>query len=355
MTATDALRSFAIDHVGFCVGDAARVSHDLVTRYGFVEWAVARTDEARSSLVGRGNIRLVLTEGLTAGHPAARYVERHGDGVADIALATSSAAEAFTEAVRRGAEPVRSPVRRDGFTTAVIGGFGDIVHTLVERAPTVDPRALPGLEPGPAAPAGSGANLHTVDHLAVCLEPGWLQPTVEFYRDVLGFASTFVEKIRVGAQQMNSEVVQSPSRSVTLTLIEPDPTAVPGQIDEFLKNHGGPGVQHVALATDDIVTAVRDLVSRGVVFLNTPAAYYEDLPRRLHVHGHSLEAIQELGILADADRDGELFQIFARSTHPANTFFFEIIERDGAATFGSRNIKALYTAVARDSDGVTDL
>ncbi|MET8569915.1 4-hydroxyphenylpyruvate dioxygenase [Streptomyces sp. NPDC004783] len=342
-----------VDHVGFSVGNLTEATEFFVKGYGMEVFAhsVPGTSEetARQVSLGGGNIRMLLTDAQDTDHPAAAYVNRHGDGVSDIALSTADAAGAFAEAVRRGAVPVAEPRERDGVVTATIGGFADVTHTFVQRATGLDPRALPGLSPAgrgdaqarPDAPAG----LHTVDHFAVCLEAGQLAPTVAFYETVLDFEMVFTERIIVGGQAMDSQVVQSRSGAVTLTLIEPDTSREPGQIDTFIKEHGGGGVQHVAFATDDIVGAVRRLGADGVGFLTTPSTYYDMVPERLDLRRHSLDALRESNILVDEDQDGQLLQIFTKSAHPRGTLFFEVIERLGARTFGSGNIKALYTAV----------
>jgi 4-hydroxymandelate synthase len=272
----------------------------------------------------QGSVVLVL-----AGGPAAQdYVEAHGDGVVDIALRVPSASAAFAEAVARGAEPV-------GETS--VAAFGDVVHTFVS-GPLV------------AAPSGDSV-LCRLDHFAVCLPAGDLRPTVAYYESALGFSKIFEEQIVIGAQAMDSQVVQSESGAVTLTLIEPDLSRDPGQVDEFVKEHGGAGVQHIAFETGDIVRTVATLRDRGVIFLNTPDTYYRQLPGRLALTSHTVDELHGLNILADEDHDGQLYQIFTRSTHPRGTFFLEVIERRGARTFGSGNIKALYEAVELDRHG----
>lgn len=334
-----------VDHLGFYVQDAASTAAWLAG-YGFEVFARSDRDEAALS-IGLGNggrIRLLVTEPLTDDHPGAAYVMRHGDGVADIALRVSDAAAAFAESVRRGAPPVREPTRRAGVTTATILGFGDVVHTFVERAAGADERLLPGLRPSTGEWPVPDPGLADVDHLAVCLEPGQLEPTVERYRDTFDFTSIFTEHVRVGAQAMNSHVIQSRSGAVTLTLLEPDLTREPGQIDEFLKNHGGAGVQHVAFRAEDIVRAVSQIRAHGVEFLSTPDAYYRLLEQRLAPSRHTIAELRGLRVLVDEDPYGQLFQIFARSVHPRRTLFTELIERAGARTFGSGNIKALYQA-----------
>jgi 4-hydroxymandelate synthase len=332
-----------VDHIGLYVEDLAAARSWLVDGYGFSVYAQSRSSTAESVGLGTDQIRLVLTRPGADGHPGAAYVARHGDGVADIALGVPDAAAAFEVAVGRGAHPVTEPVSRDGVVTATVLGFGDVVHTFVERAPSVDERRLPGLSPLGAA--GSSASLSTVDHFAICVEAGQLDGTIEFYQRVFDFEMVFTERIVVGSQAMDSKVVQSRSGAVTLTVIEPDTSLASGQIDDFLRAHRGPGVQHVAFTTDDIVHAVGDIDARGVAFLGTPASYYQQLPNRLTPMRHPVEDLRRLNILVDEDHDGQLFQIFSRSVHPRNTFFVEVIERMGARTFGSGNIKALYEAV----------
>ncbi|MGP4085006.1 4-hydroxyphenylpyruvate dioxygenase, partial [Streptomyces sp. KR55] len=342
-----------VDHVGFSVGDLTEATEFFVNGYGMEVYAHSvpgTTDNAvRQTALGDENIRVLLTDAQGADHPATAYVDRHGDGVSDIALSTADVAGAFAEAVRRGARPVAEPREENGIVTATIAGFADVTHTFVQRAAGLDSRALPGLSPvSPNAgyastPGPAAAGLHTIDHFAVCLEAGQLAPTVAFYETILGFEMVFTERIIVGGQAMDSQVVQSRSGAVTLTLIEPDTSREPGQIDTFIKEHGGGGVQHVAFATDDIVRAVHRLGANGVGFLTTPSTYYDLVPERLDLRRHSLDALRESNILVDEDQDGQLLQIFTRSAHPRGTLFFEVIERLGARTFGSGNIKALYT------------
>ncbi|MGW1838055.1 4-hydroxyphenylpyruvate dioxygenase [Streptomyces sp. NPDC002067] len=335
---------FRISHVEFHVADLAAASAELTDHYGFRPVGRAASAEADSLALRQGRITLVLTQARTDGHPAARYVRAHGDGVADIALTVPDVSLAYADAMARGAVAVAPPHRHpDGRTTAVIEGFGDVVHTLTEAGDFAVP---PSFTPVPdAGAAGADGLLTELDHLAVCLEAGDLDRTVEYYTRVLGFRTIFTEDIRVGAQAMESQVVQSASGAIALTLIQPDATAEPGQINRFLERHGGPGVQHLAFATADIVEAVSTLGGRGVDFLSTPESYYTLLAGRLDLTRHTLARLRELNVLVDEDQDGQLFQIFTRSTHPNSTLFYEVIERFGARTFRSGNIKALYEAV----------
>jgi 4-hydroxymandelate synthase len=327
-------------HVEFYVADIALPLTELVDGYGFEVLGSFTTPSHTSTAVGQGDIVFVLTQPHTDEHPASLYVARHGDGVANIVLRTSDARAAFNEAMARGAHPVSVPVESVGVVSAVIGAFGDVVHTLLQAPEGF----IPGFGTLPT-PAPREHGLVALDHFAVCLEAGDLAEAVEFYESVLGFSAIFEERIAVGDQAMNSKAVQSASGTVTFTLIEPDTSAKPGQIDDFLKDHGGAGVQHIAFTSTNIVQAVSSLTRRGVRFLDPPKTYYRMLADRLDLVRHSADDLEPLGILVDADHDGHLFQIFTRSTHPRRTLFFEVIERLHAQTFGSGNVQALYQAV----------
>src|SRR6266702_3156759 len=323
-----------IDHVEFYVANADEVAAQLCAAYGFrVQGQVGLADRS-SILIKQNEIRLLLTDGRTETHPASVYVARHGDGPATIALSTDDPDGALTEAVAAGAVPL-SLDEVSATSRVRITAFGDVAHTFVH----------PGELAKDAAPL---ALLDILDHVAVCVPAGELIPTVQFYERVLGFKQIFEEYIEVGVQAMNSRVVQSPSAGVTLTILEPDTSRMPGQIDDFLRAHDGAGVQHLALRTDDIAASVRTLSDRGVGFLTTPGSYYDELQARLGHIGLPVDTLRELNVLVDQDNEGELFQIFAQSIHPRRTFFFEVIERRDALTFGSANIKALYQAVERE-------
>lgn len=325
------MRVSGIDHVEFHVADAERTAAELCAGYGFRVHGRA----AHSVLLRQNDIQLVITDG----EAAREFTDRHGDGPATIALATDDPDGALTEAVRAGAVPVLTEPRA---TPVRFRAFGDVAHTFVR------PGAL-AARFTPVPPAGDGCDmLDVLDHVAVCVPAAELEPTVWFYQRVLGFRQIFEEYIEVGDQAMNSQVVQSPSGGVTLTILAPDTTRTPGQIDDFLRSHDGAGVQHLALRTDDIAGSVRTLGERGVGFLSTPGSYYDELERRLGHIGLPVDTLRDLNVLVDQDNEGELFQIFAQSTHPRRTFFFEIIERRDALTFGSANIKALYEAVERE-------
>ncbi|MFC4078944.1 4-hydroxyphenylpyruvate dioxygenase [Amycolatopsis samaneae] len=348
------MQDFDVDYVEMYVGNLEEAAFGWVERYDFPIAGTSRSADHRSVTMRTGAITLVLTEPTSDRHPGATYLQTHGDGVADIALRTPDVAAAFEAAVRAGATAVREPVRhpeagpREPVVTATIGGFGDVVHTLVQyEGAAATPKAVDHSE--------HAGKLLEIDHFAVCLDAGDLGPTVAFYERALGFRQIFEEHIVVGAQAMNSTVVQGAAGTVTLTLIEPDVNADPGQIDEFLKNHHGAGVQHIAFTSDNAVRAVRRLSQHGVEFLKTPETYYDLLEQRIRVETHRIDDLRPVNLLVDEDHGGQLFQIFTASTHPRRTLFFEVIERTGAETFGSANIKALYEAVELERTGQRDL
>jgi 4-hydroxymandelate synthase len=345
-----------IDHVEFYLGDAQQSSFHLSNTLGFRPTArtgqAAERDGHRSLLLEQGDVRLVLTSGLHADTEAAAYVARHGDGAAVIAFAADDARAEFHDAVGRGAQPVREPVEyandTAGVVVAEVAGFADVTHRFVERhGDPADflPGAFEDLAPGP----DTGEDLlELIDHIAVCVPAGELDALVTCYEKTFGFAQIFEEYIEVGSQAMNSKVVQSPSGGVTFTILEPDTTRHPGQIDDFIARHGGAGVQHLAFLSDDIFTAVDRLRQRGTRFLTTPDSYYDALTARIGASDVSTERLRRQHVLIDRDHWGEILQIFTQSMHVRRTYFMEVIERRGARSFGSGNIKALYEAVQRD-------
>jgi len=356
-----------IDHIELFVGDAQQSAFYYSAAFGFTVSGQGGPETGlvgqRSLLMTQAGINLVLTSGLYPEHPATEYVLRHGDGVGVIAMETDDVAATFDELVSRGARPVSQPQSYSDFDSTVIvaevAGFGDVIHRLVERRGPgglpiragVDSRTdfLPGaIQPVEGPPTLGEPLVQLIDHFAVCVPAGQLQATVEFYQRVFDFEDIFSEYIQVAGQAMNSTVVQSKSGLVTYTLIEPDTSRRPGQIDDFLHGHGGAGAQHVALITDDIVGAVGRFSERGVRFLKTPASYYETLEARVGPVEAPVAELGRLGILVDRDHWGQLLQIFAESNHVRRTFFLEVIERRGARLFGSGNIKALYEAKERE-------
>jgi 4-hydroxymandelate synthase len=337
-----------IDHVEFYSRDAEGTAQQLVEAYGFRRLGVSGPGlpGQRTILLGQGGIRVLITAATDPAHPVAAHVERHGDGVARIGLRVADAAEAYAEALSKGASSVAEP-RAWGaqVVTAEVSGPGALAHRLVERRGDA---FLPGgIEQLPVPPPAGPNLLEILDHTALCVAGGALDETVRFYTEVFGFKEIFEERVEVGDQAMDSKVVQSGSGEVTFTIVSPDPALRPGQLDDFLRANGGAGVQHLALSTRDIAGAVATLGARGVRFLKTPDSYYDAIERRLGEVSLSVAALRAGNILVDRDHWGEMFQIFTESTVERGTFFFEIIERHGALTFGSNNIRALYEAKER--------
>lgn len=347
------------DHVEFYVEDLEKTAEGLCRSYGFRLTGRSVPGPApRSFLLRHGQIKIVLTAPGSADDAVAAYLARHGDGIAMIAFATNDVQRAYDDILAAGGQGLAAPSfatsGHERVGTALVGGFGDVTHKLVERT-NPDGEFAPGaieMEAGSGGQATEGL-LDELDHVAVCLPAGELDRTVRFYREVFGLAQIYDERIEVGTQAMLSKVVQDHDALVTFTLIEPDTTLEPGQIDDFLRSHDGAGVQHLAFRTPDIATAVRTISSRGVEFLVAPAGYYQALEGRLGKLAIPPRVLRELNVLADRDRWGQMFQIFARSTHERRTFFFELIERQGAQTFGTRNIRALYEALEDVRTGVT--
>ena len=342
-----------IDHLEIYAEDAEEAAGRFRDGYGFAVHGRGGPEtglaDRRSVLLRQHAITLLITQPLDQGHRAYRYLGRHGEGVAVIGMAVDDAGAAFAEAVERGAVPIAPPQAHgpagERVVFSSVRGFGDVEHRFTSRE---NPSGVfaPGVIAEAPAPT-SGGLLRAVDHLAFCVPPGELDATIERYGQVFGLEQTFEERIIVGAQAMKSKVVQSRSRGVTFTIIEPDTSRSPGQIDAFIGDHDGAGVQHVAFGTEDIVGGVRDCAERGVRFLSTPAEYYAALPRLLGDVGVPVDRLRELDILADRDYAGVMMQIFTASIHPRHTLFYELIERRGARTFGNNNIKALYEAVER--------
>jgi len=323
----------------------------FVSGFGYAETARS-VDEA----AGRDSVLLCQGESqivVTSGRIARAFLAEHGDGVVDIALACDDLSASWERAVGNGAAALRAPAAGPGGWSAVVSGFGDVRHTLVAREP--------GSPAGPPAdrvwrlsarPERFERRVVELDHVAVALPGGTLRETVKYYGAAFGLDEYSTEYITVGTQAMDSIVVRSGSAKVTFTLIEPDLSHEPGQIDRFLEANGGAGVQHLALLTDDIVAAITRCAGHGVDFLTTPTAYYDLLTERLPEFAAEIARFRDAGVLADRDEFGHLLQLFTRSPYERRTLFYELIQRLGARGFGTSNIKALYEAVEHEQSGV---
>jgi 4-hydroxymandelate synthase len=315
----------------------AAVDH-LASGLGFVVVAESHDEASRSVLLRQGRTQLVVT----AGACAERFLEAHGDGIADIALGCADVATTHAAAIAAGAADLGAPRGNP-----VVSGFGSVRHTLVPVGADEAPPVGHAWRPLPADP-GPTPRIRLLDHVAICVEHGSLNRYADFYGAAFGMGRYSSEFVDVGGSSMDSVVVRGGSDDVTFTLVAPGSTTGTGQLNAFLDRNGGPGVQHLALLVDDIVAAVSEAAGRGVDFLQTPASYYDVLARRFPDMPERVAGLRTTNVLADRDEWGYLLQLFTRSPYPRNTLFYEFIQRRGARGFGSANIRALYEAVERD-------
>jgi 4-hydroxyphenylpyruvate dioxygenase len=348
-----------IDHLELWVGNAAQAAYYLCHAFGFTEVAYAGLEtglrDRVSHVLQQGRIRLVLTGTLHDGTDIADHHRSHGDGVKRVALGVPDAAAAYREATARGARGLREPFElTDEHGTvriAEIAAYGDTVHRFVQRS-GYDGAFLPGYaEVAHAGDASRASLLAGIDHVVANVELGEMERWVKYYEDVFGMTELIHfsdEAISTEYSALMSKVVTSGDGRVKLPINEPAEGARKSQIDEYLEFYGGPGVQHIAVSTTDIVGCVEALQARGVQFLRTPDSYYEGVPARVGAIDQSVEDLRRLGILVDRDDEGYLLQIFTKPLGDRPTIFLEIIERHGARGFGEGNFKALFEAIERE-------
>ena len=353
-----ALRLEGIDHVEMYVGNAYQAAHFYRVLFGFRPVARAGLEtgmrDRQSIVMEQGDIRLVLTSGLSPDSAISQQAMLHGDGVKDVAFAVENVEDVFETAVRRGAIPLAEPTAREDahgtLVRATIGAPGDTVHSFVERRGYTGAFS-PGYEPIIDAPPATPMGLVEVDHVAVSMEQGDLDRWVEFYKNVLGFHQSHHEMVWTKNSAMNSKVVEDASGKVRFPCQEPAANSGKSQVQEYLNFNRGAGAQHVAFLTEDIRHSVRAVRDAGVRFLRVPGTYYDALEARVGpMDPATMAACRELGILVDSDDDGRLLQIFSEPVGARPTMFVELIERQGARGFGSGNIKALFEAVEREQE-----
>jgi 4-hydroxyphenylpyruvate dioxygenase len=347
-----------IDHLELFVGNARQAAVFYERCFGFHRTAYRGLEtgsrDAASYLLEQGDIRFVLTSALGSDHPAAAFVHKHGDGVGVIALEVPDAAAAFHETTMRGAAPAMAPEeRRDEggvLRTAAIHAYGDTLIRFVERDDYAGTFA-PGFRAATGTAAPDGGVLKAIDHIVGNVELGAMEKWVNFFAETMGFTQLihFDDKtITTEYSALMSKVMQDGTGRVKFPINEPATGRRKSQIQEYLDYYHGPGVQHIACATDDIVKTVRHLRASGVEFLRVPPAYYEDLDRRIGTIDESVSELAELGILADRDEEGYLLQIFTQPVQDRPTLFFEVIERHGCRGFGEGNFKSLFEAIERE-------
>lgn len=346
------------DHIEFYVANAKQAALFYQHCMGFELKAYAGPEtgnrDSASYVLEQNKIRFVLTTALRPDSPIAAHVQKHGDGVKALALWVDDARKSFYETTSRGAQPAREPeILKDEFGEAVVASirtYGDTIHTFVERTHYHGP-FLPGFKPRGSSFKSHPIGLQYVDHCVGNVELGKMNEWVRFYEEVMGFKLliTFDDNdISTEYSALMSKVVSNGNGYVKFPINEPASGKKKSQIEEYLEFYNGPGVQHIALATDDIVFAVSELRTRGMEFLYVPDAYYDDIQERVGQIEEDLKDLKKLNILIDRDEEGYLLQIFSKPVQDRPTVFFEIIERNGAKSFGKGNFKALFESIERE-------
>ena len=359
--AEDFLPINGTDYIELYVGNAKQAAHYYQTAFGFQPEAYAGPEtgvrDRVSYVLRQQKIRIVLTSALHSDHPISEHVKKHGDGVKILALWVDDARKAFEETTKRGAKSHQKPttMKDDNgeLHTSGIYTYGETVHRFVERS-QYKGVFMPGYQPWNPNYRPDETGLLYIDH---CVgNVGWnrMNETVKWYQDVMGFVNilSFDDKqIYTEYSALMSKVMSNGNGYVKFPINEPAEGARKSQIEEYLEFYEGEGVQHAALATNDIIRTVTLLRERGVEFLSTPPqSYYDMLPERVGAIDEEIKAIRELGILVDRDEEGYLLQIFTKPVQDRPTLFFEIIQRKGAQSFGAGNFKALFEAIEREQE-----
>jgi 4-hydroxyphenylpyruvate dioxygenase len=346
------------DHVELWVGNAKQAAFFYEHALGFTRTAYAGPEtgvrDRASYVLEQGDIRLVVTSGLREDSEITRFACRHGDGAKDIALRVPDAKEAYRQTVQRGARGIAEPRWVDDefgrVELASIGTYGDVVHTFVNRSEYTGPY-LPGYVEQPSSNGAGGVGLVSIDHVVGNVELGRMEHWVEFYERAFGMTEMIHfsdDDISTEYSALMSKVMTDGQGKIKFPINEPAEGKRKSQIEEYLEFNHGPGVQHIALASTNIVQTVEALKDRGLLFLMTPDSYYEDVPDRVGEIDEDYGDLRRLGILADRDDDGYLLQIFTKTAQDRPTLFFEVIERHGARGFGDGNFKALFEAIERE-------
>jgi 4-hydroxyphenylpyruvate dioxygenase len=349
-----------IDHLELFVGNAAQAAYYYARAWGFTETAYrgleTGTRDRVSRVLQQGRIRLVLTGTLTGDDEIGEHHKRHGDGVHSIALSVPDAAAAYEYAVSHGARGLQTPFEladeHGAVVLASVQTYGETRHVFVQRA-GYDGPFLPGFAAREPAPAGLAGLLVGIDHVVGNVELGHMEEWVGYYERVFGMTELIHfsdEAISTEYSALMSKVVTDGSGRIKFPINEPAQGKRKSQIEEYLDFYRGAGVQHIAVSTTDIVSAVTELNARGVEFLPIPESYYADVPARIGDISQDVADLRRLGILVDRDDEGYLLQIFSNAVGDRPTVFFELIERHGARGFGEGNFKALFEALEHEQD-----
>lgn len=348
------------DYVEMYVGNAKQAAHYYKSAFGFQVLAYAGLEtgvrDRESFVLKQDKIRLVLTSPLKSNSEMGKHIDKHGDGVKVCALWVDDATYAYNEAIARGATSYMEPIKEEDEHGHVIRSgiytYGETVHIFVERK-NYNGIFLPGYQPKTSHYNPEGVGLMFVDHMVGNVELGAMNKWVKYYEEVLGFKQimSFDDKdISTEYTALMSKVMSSGNGRIKFPINEPAAGLKKSQVDEYLEFYEGAGVQHVAVATNDIVKTVTELRDRGVEFLQVPTTYYDVLEERVGKIDEDIESLRNLGILVDRDDEGYLLQIFTKTINPRPTMFFEIIQRKGATSFGKGNFKALFEAIEREQE-----
>lgn len=358
--AQDFMPLFGTDYIELYVSNCKQAAHFYKTAFGFQDLAFAGLETGmtthESYVVVQDKIKLVLTSPLRSGTTIGEHIEKHGDGVKVVALWVPNATKAYDEAIKRGAKHYMKPtVEKDENGSVVRSGiytYGETVHIFVERNEYTGV-FLPGYKAWDSGYHPTATGLQYVDHIVGNVELGEMMTWCNFYKDVLGFAQivSFDDKdISTEYTALMSKVMSNGNGRIKFPINEPAEGKKKSQIEEYLDFYEGPGVQHIAVATDDVIATVRELQARGIQFLRVPETYYDVLLDRVGQIDEDLAPLRELGILVDRDDEGYLLQIFTKPIEPRPTLFFEIIQRKGATSFGKGNFQALFEAIEREQE-----
>ena len=358
--AGDFMPLLGTDYLEFYVSNSKQAAHYYQSAWGFQPLAYAGMEtgmqDRESYVLVQDKIRLVLTSPLKSGTAIGKHIDKHGDGVKVTALWVPDATKAHEEAVKRGAVSHMEPtVEEDEHGRIVKSGieiYGDTVHMFIERK-DYNGIFLPGYKKWDPYYKPASIGLKYVDHMVGNVELGKMDYWVNFYKEVLGFSQilSFDDKdISTEYTALMSKVMSNGNGRVKFPINEPADGLKKSQIEEYIEFYEGAGVQHIAVATDNIIDTVRQLRDRGVEFLRVPDNYYDVLLDRVGPIDEDLEPLRELGILVDRDDEGYLLQLFTRPVEPRPTLFFEIIQRKGATSFGKGNFKALFEAIEREQE-----
>ncbi|MEM0939414.1 MAG: 4-hydroxyphenylpyruvate dioxygenase [Bacteroidota bacterium] len=357
---TDFMPINGTDYLELYVSNAKQAAHFYKSAFGFQSLAYAGLETGRkdreSYVVVQDKIRLVLTSPLCSGTKIGKHIDKHGDGVKVTALWVDDASYAFHESIKRGARSYLNPQTiedEDGkVVQSGIHTYGEVIHLFIERK---DYRGtfLPGYRRWNPKFKTDPVGLKYVDHMVGNVELGAMNKWVKFYEEVLGFKQilSFDDKdISTDYTALMSKVVSNGNGRIKFPINEPAPGLKKSQVDEYLEFYEGAGVQHIAVATDNIINTVMELCNRGVEFLKVPNTYYMTLHERVGEIDEDIKALSSLGILVDRDEEGYLLQIFTKTVQARPTMFFEIIQRKGATSFGKGNFKALFEALEREQE-----